>query len=156
MEQTKRIRRGLHATQKPRPRLEAAANPGSARGGLPAPDRSRYKGDLQWIPVLSAASFWVVGRWHDGNHIAAVGRIWRLCCRGGCWWWLAAQSVALRHVFVVPGLRNRNSSDGNMEAAEGAVSACEKTSDFKFKFNTLLLLLLFNCFCVAELIILLH
>ncbi|KAF0031497.1 hypothetical protein F2P81_016052 [Scophthalmus maximus] len=59
----RRAETGLHRAQEPRTRLRPPADPGEReRGGLPAPDRSRYKEDLQWIPELSAASFRVVGR----------------------------------------------------------------------------------------------
>lgn len=67
--------------------LKASADVGKASAGLPAPDKSRYKEDLQWIPALSAASFWVFGREHDGNHIA-VGRI------DNSLWWLRVAVVA--------------------------------------------------------------
>lgn len=39
-----------------------SADTESISAALPAPDKPRYKAGLQWIPVLSAASFWVFGR----------------------------------------------------------------------------------------------
>lgn len=74
VEETKSIENRPQPSLEPRPRLEPSADPGSGSAGLPAPDRSRYKEDLQWIPAPSEASFRVFGRWQDGNHIA-VGQL---------------------------------------------------------------------------------
>lgn len=52
--------------------LTASADLGGAGAGLPAPETSRYKEALQWVPVLSAAFLWLVGRELHGNHIAVA------------------------------------------------------------------------------------
>lgn len=52
--------------------LTASADLGGAGAGLPAPETSRYKEALQWVPVLSVAFLWLVGRELHGNHIAVA------------------------------------------------------------------------------------
>lgn len=125
----KASRTGLNPAQEPRSRQEPSADPGSANAGLPAPDRSRYKEDLQWIPALSAASFRVVGRWQDGNHIA-VGQLddllrWLQVAVTA----LVVQCVALRHVFVVPPLGN--ATGGNINLRPAAVEGAVRVRDWK-------------------------